>query len=83
MKHLQLWHVVKSRAYEFFHIIFEWVSWKLHNLGYINDEDEMIVPQSEHCVKVSKSRKQILKFSFEPKRKRKSFCISDLASKKP
>ena len=32
--------------------------------------------------KVSKSRKQILKFSFEPKNERKHFCISGLASKK-
>ena len=32
-------------------------------------------------VKVSKSRKQILKFSFEPKNERKYFCIPALASK--
>ena len=32
-------------------------------------------------LKVSKSRKQILKFSFEPKSERKHFCISALASK--
>ena len=32
-------------------------------------------------LKVSKSRKQILKFSFEPKNERKYFCISALASK--
>ena len=32
-------------------------------------------------LKVSKSWKQILKFSFEPKRERKYFCISVLASK--
>ena len=33
-------------------------------------------------LKVSKSRKQILKFSFEPKNQRKYFCISALAYKK-
>ena len=33
-------------------------------------------------VKVSKFRKQILKFSFAPKNERKYFCISALASKK-
>ena len=33
-------------------------------------------------LKVSKSRKQILKFSFEPKNKQKYFCIYALASKK-
>ena len=32
-------------------------------------------------LKVSKSQKQILKFSFEPKNKQKYFCISALASK--
>ena len=32
-------------------------------------------------IKVSQSRKQILKFSFEPKTERKYFCISALASK--
>ena len=32
-------------------------------------------------LKVSKSRKQILKFSFEPKNERKYFCIFALASK--
>ena len=32
-------------------------------------------------LKVSKSQKQILKFSFEPKTERKYFCISALASK--
>jgi hypothetical protein len=32
-------------------------------------------------VKVSKSWKQILKFSFEPKKEQKYFCISALASK--
>ena len=32
-------------------------------------------------LKVSKSRKQILKSSFEPKNERKYFCISSLASK--
>ena len=32
--------------------------------------------------KYSKSRKQILKFSLEPKNEQKYFCISDLASKK-
>ena len=37
--------------------------------------------QSVTLLKVSKSRKQILKFSFEPKNKRKYFCISALASK--
>ena len=31
--------------------------------------------------KVGKSRKQILKFSFEPKTERKYFCIFALASK--
>ena len=33
-------------------------------------------------LKVSKSRKQILKFSFEPKNRIKYFCISALASTK-
>ena len=33
-------------------------------------------------LKVSKSRKQILKFSFAPKNERKYFCISALAYKK-
>ena len=33
-------------------------------------------------IKVSKSRKQILKFSFEPENERKPFFISALASKK-
>ena len=33
-------------------------------------------------LKVSKSQKQILKFSFEPKNEQKYFCISALASKK-
>ena len=33
-------------------------------------------------LKVSKSQKQILKFSFEPKNERKYFCTSALASKK-
>ena len=33
-------------------------------------------------LKVSKSRKQILKFSFEPKNERKYLCISALASKR-
>ena len=32
-------------------------------------------------IKVSKSQKQILKFSFEPENERKYFCISALASK--
>ena len=49
---------------------------------YINDEDEMIVPQSEHCVKVSNSQKQILKFSFEPK-KTKIFLYFCPSFKKP
>ena len=31
------------------------------------------------CLKVSKSGKHILKFSFEPKTERKYFCISALA----
>ena len=34
-------------------------------------------------LKVSKYRKQILKFSFKPKNERKYFCITALASKKP
>ena len=34
-------------------------------------------------LKVSKSRKQILKVSFEPKNKQKYFRISALASKHP
>ena len=34
-------------------------------------------------LKVIKSRKQILKFSFEPKNEQKYFCISALASKNP
>ena len=33
-------------------------------------------------IEISKSQKQILKFSFEPKNKQKYFCISALASKK-
>ena len=33
-------------------------------------------------MKVSKSRKQFLKFSFEPKNEQKYFCTSALASKK-
>ena len=33
-------------------------------------------------LKVIKSRKQILKFSFEPKNERKYFCISALADLK-
>ena len=37
--------------------------------------------QATNDVKVSKSRDQILKFSFEPKNERKYFCISALASK--
>ena len=32
-------------------------------------------------LKVSRSQKQILKFSFEPKNERFYFCISGLASK--
>ena len=36
----------------------------------------------KYDLKVSKSQKQILKFSFEPKNERKYFCISALASKK-
>ena len=32
-------------------------------------------------LKVSKSQKQILKFSFEPKNEQKYFCISAVASK--
>jgi hypothetical protein len=32
-------------------------------------------------LKVGKSRKQILKFSFEPKNEQKYFCIFALASK--
>ena len=37
------------------------------------------------CVflKVSKSRKQVLKFSFEPKNEQKYFCIFALTSKNP
>ena len=35
------------------------------------------------CQKVSKSRKQILKFSFEPKIERNYFGRSALASKNP
>jgi hypothetical protein len=35
--------------------------------------------QAISSLKVSKSRKQILKFSFEPKIKRKYFCIPALA----
>ena len=50
---------------------------------YINDEDEMIVPQSEHCVKVSNSRKLILKFSFEPKKEIKYFLYFYPSFKKP
>ena len=34
-------------------------------------------------IKVSKSRKQISKFSFETKKERKYFCIHALASKNP
>ena len=37
--------------------------------------------QSVTLLKVSKSRMQILKFSFEPKNKGKYFCIFALASK--
>ena len=37
--------------------------------------------QSVTLLKVSKSQKQILKFSFEPKNERKYFCIFALASK--
>ena len=33
-------------------------------------------------LKVSKSQKQILKFSLEPKTEQKYFCISGIASKK-
>ena len=36
-------------------------------------------PACQKILKVSKSRKQILKFSFEPKIERKYFCISVLA----
>ena len=37
---------------------------------------------SDDHLKVSKSRKQILKFSLEPINERKYFCISPLATKK-
>ena len=37
---------------------------------------------SRTWLKVSRSRKQILKFSLEPKNEQKYFCISGLASKK-
>ena len=36
---------------------------------------------SSPFIKVSKSRRQILKFSFEPKNEQNYFCISALASK--
>ena len=38
--------------------------------------------QLRRYLKVSKSRKQILKFSFEPENERIYFCISALAYKK-
>ena len=37
------------------------------------------IENSDCMLKVSKSRKQILKFSFEPKKRTKYFCISALA----
>ena len=45
--------------------------------------DRMKIKVFKVCkyVKVSYSRKQILKFSFEPKMERKYFCISALAFK--
>ena len=48
-----------------------------------NNGDDGKEPLKPSSVKVSKSRKQILKFSFEPKNKRKYFFISALAAKNP
>ena len=63
-----LLHVCTSIMY------FENVIWKVHTYQY---NSILKCPQ----LKVSKSRKQILKFSFEPKNEQKYFCISALASK--
>ena len=45
-------------------------------------QPNQIIISLEHSLKVSKSHKQILKFSFEQKYEQKYFCISALASKK-
>ena len=41
----------------------------------------VMIFESDVSLKISKSQKQISKFSFEPKNKRILFCISALASK--
>ena len=52
--------------------------WKIKSLLMVSASSSY----SSGELKVSKSRNQILKFSFEPKNERKYFCISALAYKK-
>ena len=46
---------------------------------YISPFSRYIISRRFDFLKVSKSQKQILKFSFEPKSEQKYFCISALA----
>ena len=52
-----------------------------HNNSYVAALLLLWKPQIS-SIKISKSRKQILKFSFEPKNEQKYFCMSDLAYKR-
>ena len=58
---------------------------------FVSDKQNQINPEKKpylvfihymNYLKASISRKQISRFSFEPKDERKYFCISDLAYKK-
>ena len=55
---------------------------KFWQLVMKNSYDYPEIYKFTNVLKVSKSRKQILKFSLEPKNERKYFCISDLVYKK-
>ena len=78
----KLIHWIKHLQYRFFHThrLFP------NELTLANDWRYLIPHHSNvtfwEYVKVSKSQKQILKFSFEPKTKGKYFCIFALPSKK-
>ena len=55
---------------------------KFWQLVMKNSYDYPEIYKFTNVLKVSKSQKQISKFSLEPKNERKYFCISALASKK-
>ena len=83
-------------AYSFYNFVTNWIS--ITNLVFKTNSNNIAHQKNQRfnhfvkrkgtikvtkpILKVSKSRKQISKFSFEPKNERKYFCISALASRK-